>query len=116
MAQEQLSLSRLLATALSFSLGAILGFTAAVNRRIRIDQILIPIRRSDHVNPNPYLRPCRTLRSAKQTSQSLIITVMGLLDSTRVYRLARAVAVDINVMDFVEAATIARRKNKMDHI
>ena len=31
---------------------------------------------------------------------------MGILDSTRVYRLSRAVAVDINVMDFVEAAKL----------
>ncbi len=36
----------------------------------------------------------------------VLILVMGLLDSTRVYRLARAVAVDINVMDFVEAAKL----------
>ncbi len=35
-----------------------------------------------------------------------LIVVMGVLDSTRVYRLARAVAVDINVMDFVEAAKL----------
>ena len=34
----------------------------------------------------------------------VLILVMGLLDSTRVYRLSRAVAVDINVMDYVEAA------------
>ncbi len=31
---------------------------------------------------------------------------MGVLDSTRVYRLSRAVAVDLNVMDFVEAAKL----------
>ena len=36
----------------------------------------------------------------------VLIVVMGLLDSTRVYRLSRAVAVDINVMDYVEAATL----------
>jgi peptide/nickel transport system permease protein len=36
----------------------------------------------------------------------VLIVVMGFLDSTRVYRLARAVAVDINVMDFVEAAKL----------
>jgi peptide/nickel transport system permease protein len=35
-----------------------------------------------------------------------LILVMGILDATRVYRLARAVAVDINVMDFVEAAKL----------
>jgi peptide/nickel transport system permease protein len=35
-----------------------------------------------------------------------LILVMGVLDSTRVYRLSRAVAVDLNVMDFVEAAKL----------
>ncbi|RVC44858.1 ABC transporter permease, partial [Mesorhizobium sp. M4B.F.Ca.ET.088.02.2.1] len=35
-----------------------------------------------------------------------LILVMGVLDSTRVYRLSRAVAVDINVMDYVEAAKL----------
>ena len=35
-----------------------------------------------------------------------LILVMGILDSTRVYRLSRAVAVDVNVMDFVEAAKL----------
>jgi peptide/nickel transport system permease protein len=36
----------------------------------------------------------------------VLILVMGLLDSTRVFRLSRAVAVDINVMDYVEAARL----------
>ena len=35
-----------------------------------------------------------------------LIFVMGVLDATRVYRLSRAVAVDVNVMDFVEAAKL----------
>jgi peptide/nickel transport system permease protein len=36
----------------------------------------------------------------------ILILVMGILDSTRVYRLSRAVAVDINVMDFVTVARV----------
>jgi peptide/nickel transport system permease protein len=40
-----------------------------------------------------------------------LIMVMGVLDSTRVYRLSRAVAVDINVMDFVEAAKLRGEGN-----
>ncbi len=35
-----------------------------------------------------------------------LIVVIGLLDATRVFRLARAVAVDIEVMDYVEAARL----------
>ena len=40
----------------------------------------------------------------------VLILVMGILDSTRVYPLARAVAMDINVMDFVEAARLRGEK------
>ena len=41
---------------------------------------------------------------------TVLILVIGLLDSTRVFRLARAVAVDINVMDYVEAAKLRGEK------
>jgi peptide/nickel transport system permease protein len=44
--------------------------------------------------------------SVLPTTIPVLIMVMGLLDSTRVYRLSRAVAADINVMDFVEAAKL----------
>jgi len=40
----------------------------------------------------------------------VLILVMGVLDSTRVYRLARAVAMDITVMDYVEAARLRGEK------
>jgi len=36
----------------------------------------------------------------------VLIVVMGVLDSTRVFRLSRAVAADIAVMDYVEAARL----------
>ena len=37
---------------------------------------------------------------------TVLILVMGILDATRVFRLSRAVAVDITVMDYVEAARL----------
>jgi peptide/nickel transport system permease protein len=40
------------------------------------------------------------------TSIPALIVVIALLDSTRVYRLSRAVAMDIEVMEFVEAARL----------
>ncbi len=40
------------------------------------------------------------------TSITALILVIALLDSTRVYRLSRAVAMDIEVMEFVEAARL----------
>ncbi len=37
---------------------------------------------------------------------TVLILVMGVLDATRVFRLSRAVAMDITVMDYVEAARL----------
>ena len=38
------------------------------------------------------------------TSTTVLITVIALLDATRVYRLSRAVAMDVEVMEYVEVA------------
>ncbi len=92
-----------MATALSFSLGAILGFTAAVlggwfdTLMSRFVDLLMAI---------PTLIFGLVVLSVLPSTLVTLIMVMGLLDSTRVYRLSRAVAVDINVMDFVEAAKL----------
>ncbi|AZO64892.1 ABC transporter permease [Mesorhizobium mediterraneum] len=92
-----------LATALSFSLGAILGFSAAVfggwfdTLMSRLVDLLMSI---------PTLIMGLVVLSVLPTNLVTLILVMGILDSTRVYRLSRAVAVDINVMDFVEAAKL----------
>ncbi|TWG99726.1 peptide/nickel transport system permease protein [Mesorhizobium sp. J18] len=92
-----------LATALSFILGSVLGFTAAVvggwfdTIMSRLVDLLMSI---------PTLIFGLVVLSVLPSSTLTLILVMGILDSTRVYRLARAVAVDINVMDFVEAAKL----------
>ena len=92
-----------LATALAFSLGSILGFTAAVvggwfdSLISRFVDLLMSI---------PTLIFALVVLSVLPANILTLILVMGILDSTRVYRLSRAVAVDINVMDFVEAAKL----------
>lgn len=92
-----------LATALAFSLGSILGFTAAVvggwfdTFMSRFVDLLMSI---------PTLIFALVVLSVLPANVVTLILVMGILDSTRVYRLSRAVAVDINVMDFVEAAKL----------
>ncbi|RWM37812.1 ABC transporter permease [Mesorhizobium sp.] len=92
-----------LATALSFSLGAILGFSAAVfggwydTLLSRLVDLLMSI---------PTLIMALVVLSVLPSNVVTLILVMGVLDSTRVYRLSRAVAVDINVMDYVEAAKL----------
>ena len=40
------------------------------------------------------------------TSIPTLILVIAILDSTRVYRLSRALGMDIDVMDYVEAAKL----------
>lgn len=92
-----------LATALSFSLGSILGFSAAViggwydQTMSRFVDLLMAI---------PTLIFALVVLSVLPANTLTLVLVMGILDSTRVYRLSRAVAVDINVMDFVEAAKL----------
>ncbi len=92
-----------LATALSFSMGSILGFTAAVVGGW-IDQVMS--RLVDLLMSIPTLIFALVVLSVLPANTLTLVLVMGVLDSTRVYRLARAVAVDINVMDFVEAAKL----------
>ena len=92
-----------MATALSFCLGAFLGFTAAVYGGW-VDQLLA--RGNDLVMSIPTLISALVVLSVMPVTLPVLIVVMGLLDSTRVFRLSRAVAVDINVMDFVEAARL----------
>ncbi|KPN61775.1 Glutathione transport system permease protein GsiD [Aliiroseovarius sp. xm-m-379] len=97
------------ATILSFVTGSILGFSAAVIGGW-IDQVLS--RFVDLIMSIPTLIFALVVLSVMPVTLPILIVVMGLLDSTRVYRLARAVAVDINVMDFVEAAKLRGEGNR----
>lgn len=92
-----------LATILAFSVGSILGFTAAVMGGWT-DQILSRI--NDLIMAIPSLIFALVVLSVMPVTTLTLILVMGLLDSTRVFRLSRAVAVDITVMDYVEAARL----------
>ncbi len=91
------------ATALSFMTGSILGFTAAVTGGW-VDQVLS--RMVDLVMAIPSLILALVILSVTPVTLPVLIVVIGLLDSTRVFRLSRAVAVDITVMDYVEAARL----------
>ncbi|MEX0301656.1 MAG: ABC transporter permease [Leisingera sp.] len=95
------------ATVLSFTLGSVLGFFAAVMGGW-IDQALS--RFVDLVMSIPTLIFALVVLSVAPVTIPMLILVMGLLDATRVYRLARAVAVDIEVMDYVEAARLRGEK------
>ncbi len=92
-----------LSTAISFIMGSILGFSAAVIGGW-YDQVLS--RFVDLLMSIPTLIFALVVLSVLPATTLTLVLVMGILDSTRVYRLSRAVAVDINVMDFVEAAKL----------
>ena len=91
------------ATLLSFGIGVPLGFFAAIMRGW-IDQLLS--RLIDLLMAIPTLIFALVVLSVLPTDLYVLILVMAVLDSTRVFRISRAVAVDIAVMDFVEAARL----------
>lgn len=91
------------ATALSFTLGSILGFTAAVQGGW-VDQVLS--RGVDLMMAIPSLITALVVLSVMPVTIPVLIVVMGVLDATRVFRLSRAVAADIAAMDYVEAARL----------
>ena len=95
------------ATILSFTTGSVLGFIAAVSGGW-IDQVMS--RLVDLFMSIPSLILALVILSSIAATEVTLIVIMGLLDSTRVYRLARAVAVDISVMDYVEAARLRGEK------
>jgi peptide/nickel transport system permease protein len=94
-------------TILSFTTGSVLGFLAAVSGGW-VDQVLS--RFVDLLMSIPSLIFALVVLSVMPVTIPVLILVMGLLDSTRVFRLARAVAVDISVMDYVEAARLRGEK------
>lgn len=91
------------ATVISFSLGIILSFTAAVSRGA-VDTVLS--RFNDLMMSIPTLIFALVVLAVLPQSIFILILVMAILDSTRVYRLGRAVALDVAVMEFVEAAKL----------
>lgn len=93
----------LASSVLAFSLGAFFGFFAAV-RGGWVDQGLS--RLVDLMMSIPSLIVALVLLSVLPLNLTVLILVMGVLDSTRVFRLSRAVAMDITVMDYVEAARL----------
>jgi len=91
------------ATLISFITGAVLGFLAAVVGGWA-DQLLS--RFVDLLMSIPSLIFALVVLSVTPVTVLVLVLVMGFLDATRVFRLARAVAVDINVMDYVEVAKL----------
>ena len=93
-----------LATALlAFAIGVALG-TAAALARGWMDQVMS--RAVDVLMAIPQLVFALVLLTIFGTSIPNLVLIMAVLDSTRAYRLARAVAMNVVVLDFVEAAEL----------
>ena len=93
----------LLTTACAFGLGSLLGFLAATMGGW-VDQVLS--RFVDVVISIPTLIFALIVLSSTGTSILALVTVIAIIYAMPVYRIARAVAMDIEVMDFVEAARL----------
>lgn len=94
-------------TMLSFVVGIIGGFCAATLKGW-VDQLLS--RSVDILMAFPTLIFALMVLSVVGISDGSLIVVIALVDSTRVYRLSRAVAMDIAVMEYVEAARLRGEK------
>jgi peptide/nickel transport system permease protein len=92
-----------LTTCLAFLIGSLAGLLAATLGGW-VDQLLSRI--VDVLMAIPQLIFALLLLTIFGTAIPILITVIAVLDSTRVYRLARAVAMNIVVMDFVEVAKL----------
>jgi peptide/nickel transport system permease protein len=93
----------LLITCLAFLVGVIGGLLAATVGGW-VDMVLSRI--VDVFMAFPALILSLMVLSIFGTSIPVLIVVIALLDSTKIYRLTRALAMDIEVMEFVEAARL----------
>jgi peptide/nickel transport system permease protein len=93
----------LVTTLLAFAIGVSLGTTAALARGW-LDQVVS--RAVDILMAIPQLVFALVLLTIFGTSIPNLILIMAVLDSTRAYRLTRAIAMNVVVLDFVEAAEL----------
>ena len=93
----------LLTTLLSFLIGGALGLIAAIDRGL-VDQVLG--RGMDVLMAIPSLIFALMLLSIFGSTVTSLIIIIAVLDSTRVFRLTRSVAVGVVVMDYVEVARL----------
>jgi peptide/nickel transport system permease protein len=92
-----------LATVLAFLLGGFTGFIAGVFGGW-IDLVLGQL--NDLLMSLPTLIFALVVLSVLPSGVVVIVSVMALLDSTRVFRISRSLATDIAAMDYIEAARV----------
>ena len=92
---------------LAFSIGTTLGFTAGIIGG-RTDDVLSRI--NDAFLAFPSIMLALIVISALGTSLTILVFAVGFIEATRNFRVARALGMDISVMDFVEVSR-ARGEN-----
>lgn len=97
----------LMATLISFTLGIGSGFTAAVLGGWT-DNVMSRV--NDAVMAFPSIILALLVIAALGTSLPILVLTVAIIDATRVFRLSRALAMDVSVMDFVDVAR-ARGEN-----
>jgi peptide/nickel transport system permease protein len=99
-ARRTLGLAALI-TILAFAVGVLLGFLSAVAGRwiegtfSRVNDVLLAF---------PSLILALIVIAALGTSLSVLVLTVALIEATRVFRVARALGMDIVAMDYIEAA------------
>ncbi|MDE0305000.1 MAG: ABC transporter permease [Albidovulum sp.] len=97
----------LVTTLIAFLIGGVFGLVAAITRNW-IDQLIS--RGVDVLMAIPSLIFALMLLSIFGSSAWSLILIIAVLDSTRVFRLTRATAINVAVMEYVEAATLRGEK------
>ena len=95
-------------TIFAFTIGGGFGITAAINNGGWLDNLLS--RSVDVLMAIPSLIFALILLSMFGATTLNLIVIIAVLDSTRVYRIARAVSLNVVVMDYVEAAKLRGEK------
>jgi len=95
-------------TILSFTIGTVAGLFASIGGPV-VDQILS--RFVDIMLSIPLLVFALIVLSMFGSSIPTLVLTIAILDSTRVFRLARAVAMNIAVLEYVEAARLRGEGN-----
>ena len=93
----------LIACIITFAVGTTLGFTAGLLGG-RLDGVLS--RTNDAFIAFPSIMLVLIVISALGPSLTVLVLTVGLIEASRNFRVARALAMDISVMDFVEVSRV----------
>ena len=93
----------ILITCLSFAIGIVFGFTAALSKGW-VDTVLS--RFVDLMLSMPTLIFAFIVLSVMGTDLGVLVVTLALLDSVKVFRLARALALNLGALEYVEVARV----------